>query len=327
MSSADSPGETYRAAKPFLDSALSQYCARVRTGLELELSDFYVTGRVKAARSLIRKLRKDMGNPRTWDSIQDKVGLRVICSTKSDLKRADSWISKSGFQVLERTVKTGSHDQLYYPGIHYVLVDSAVVDHESTPIPCEVQLRTRAQDAWSAVSHKLLYKGLIEPPNRIKRVISRLTVVVEMFDDEVHRMMKRRKRLAIYRPAMMLEALDERFEALVGEPSGGLPDLDLMLILVRAYKENELRQFENLIDRFLEEHRPVLVPLIEEHQPESSQYVDSRDWLFSQPEVLTVLERLYASPHMLLDVIADTDVEDVVRKVCVSAGKPLPSLR
>lgn len=326
MNEADTAGQVYKTAKPHLDRALTSYCERVEGGLKAELTDYYVTGRVKAARSLIRKLRKDLGNPRTWDSIQDKVGLRVICSTKGDLKRADKWIEKSGLRVIERAVKSAEHDRLFYPGIHYIVEDEAVVGHDGKPIPCEVQLRTRAQDAWSVVSHKLLYKGLIDPPSKMKRIITRLTVVVEMFDDEVQRMMKKRSRLPVYRPAMMLEALDERFEGLTGEPSGGLPSLDLMLILAPAYLPEELPLFEQLIDRFIEEHTD-LGALIDQHQPEGEQYVDSRDWLFTQPEVLSVLERLYSKPYMLLDVVTDTDIEDVVRKVSVSAGKPLPVAR
>jgi ppGpp synthetase/RelA/SpoT-type nucleotidyltranferase len=325
MTVPESPGQVYKLAKPALDRALKTYSEFVEAGLQSVLTDFYVSGRVKAARSLIRKLRTNPSNPRTWESIQDKVGIRVICSTKGDLKRADKWLSSSTLRVIERLEMTASHDRLFYPGIHFIVDAEAIVDHEGNRIPCEVQLRTRAQDAWSVVSHKLLYKGLVDPPNKMKRVISRLTVVVEMFDDEVQRMMRRRRRLPVYRPATMLEALDDQFEALTGEPSGGLPDLDLMLILFHAYGSEEVDQFESIIDGFVSQHSTTLAPLIEEHQPESDLYVDSRDWLFTQPEVLCVLERAYEKPYKLLEVVAETDLEDVVRKICISAGKPLPT--
>jgi len=321
-----SPGQIYQLARPHLDAALRSYKDITQQGLKNEISDYYVSGRVKTARSLIRKLRKEIGNPRSWESIQDKVGIRVICSTKSDLKRAAKWLDGSGWNVVERAVKTADHDRLFYPGIHYIVENNSIVDHTGAVIPCEIQLRTRAQDAWSVVSHRLLYKGLIEPPSKMKRAITRLTVVVEMFDDEVHRMMKRRKRLPAYRPALMLEALDEQYETLTGEPSGGLPDIDIMQVLMNSYSAPDIDSFDSILKGFVQSKEQELAALIKKHQPDADTYVDSRDWLYTQPEVLCVLERAASAPYLLLHAIQDTDLEDVVRRTCVAAGNQLPNV-
>jgi ppGpp synthetase/RelA/SpoT-type nucleotidyltranferase len=297
MSDPSSPADMYRAAKPFLDLALDGYKTWLEAGLTGVVSDFYVTGRVKTARSLVRKIRKEPSNPRSWTSIQDKVGLRVICSTKSDVKLVDEWLQAEGIVVVERTVKTGEHDRLFYPGIHFIVENGSSLDHIGDHIPCEIQLRTRAQDAWSVVSHKLLYKGL----------------------------MKKRRRLPAYRPAMMLESLDERYESIIGEPSLGFPDLDLMLVLQKSYGTEERKDFETLIAEFCDSGGGALNALIRSHQPTADDYVDARDWLFTQPEILLVLERAGSKPYLLVEAVRNTDLEDVVRRSCVAAGHPLPT--
>jgi len=325
LSQEGSLGKFYTQSKPFLESALTSYEAKLQGGLQGLLSDFYITGRVKASRSLIRKIRNGRGAPRTWESIQDKVGLRVICSTKADVKSADKWIQSHHWTVIERTVKKARHDKLFYPGLHFIIQDTELVDHNCDPVLCEVQIRTRAQDAWSVVSHKLLYKGLINPPKRIQRVITRLTVVVEMFDDEVQRMINKRRRLPAYRPAMMLEYLDEKYESITGEPSGIVPDVDLMLILANAYTAEEQADFESLIDTFCVNQAELLDGLLRKYQPESEAYLDSRDWLYSQPEVLSILERAVSKKYLLLAAVTSTDLEDIVRKTCITAHLPLPA--
>lgn len=322
MTQARDPGQLYRAAKPHLDAALESYLTEVRAVVDATVSDALVHGRVKSARSLIRKLRKDPSNPRTWESISDKVGIRVICATRADCKAVDGAL-RSRWPDSDREVKKGAVDRLYYPGIHLSVTEEGFHDHEGSSLPCEIQIRTRAQDAWSVVSHKLLYKGVIEPPARMQRMIHRLTVVVEMFDDDVHRLFRKRRRLPMYEAALTLEALEGEYEAVTGEPVDGSPDLSIVSTLLQAY-ESPSEARKAVADYCLSE-RDDVADLLLRHLPEADTYVDSRDWLFTQPEVLLVLERSNAKPFLLAHAIENTDLEDVVRKVCISAERPLPA--
>lgn len=318
------PGELYREAKPFLDSARLYFEAEVRKLISGKVSDQYVTGRVKTARSLIRKLREKPGHPRSWSSITDKVGVRVICSTQADCKEVDYLIRASSLRLVKRKVMRGKPEELFYPGTHLIVEADTVVDHEGNAIPCEIQVRTRAQDAWSVVSHKLLYKGVITPPKRMQRVIKRLTVVVEMFDEDVQRMFVQRRRLRMYNTAIALEYIDRQYENLTGEPAEGFPNLAIMTILLNAYSKEELGNFEHLLEEFCKREKVRVSELIVSHGPSSQDYVDSRDWLYSQPEILSVLERASTRPYLLLNAVQETDLEDVVRKSCISAGIVLP---
>lgn len=318
-------GQTYAQARPLLEAALRSYEGRLSTSVASVAGDHYIAGRVKSARSLIRKLRRNPSEPREWTSITDKVGLRVICSTKRDCKRIDAAIAAEGWRVVDRERKSGQHDQLYYPGIHYLVDDGVSRDHLGEPILCEVQVRTRAQDAWSVVSHKLLYKGVIDPPRRMKRVINRLTVVVEMFDDEVQRMFKRREKLPMYRTALALEFLEDQFEEIVGEPSDGPADLDVMNIILNAYSGEDRNNFSAIVAQYCEANLNTLRTQISAHQPGSHDYMDARDWLFTQPEIIAILERAQNREYLLQSAIEGTDLEESVRKACSAVGVVLPT--
>lgn len=318
------PAATYRAAKPHLEAALKSYKARVTELLRGNVPEHYVIGRVKTPRSLIRKLRERPNEPRTWESITDKVGVRVICTTKADCKAATELICAGPWTVLKKERKKGKHDRLFYPGIHIEIEDSALVDHAGVPICCEVQVRTRAQDAWAVASHKLTYKGVIKPPKKMRRLLDRLTIFVEVFDDEVHRLFRARAKLPMYSQALALEHLETAYEHLSGEPAEGAKDLSVVAILMHSYDETETSRFNELIDAFCDTHAE-LPDLIRSHSHTSETYNDNTDWLFTQPEILVALERANNKPYLLLSSVQNTDLEEVVRAVCTSAGTPLPT--
>lgn len=322
----EDPVATYRAARPALDAALDHYLGKIKVLLrEGGLPEHYVIGRVKTPRSLIRKLRESPTNPRSWASITDKVGVRVICTTKADCKQAVALIEAGPWSVLGVERKKGNHDRLFYPGIHVEIHDTDLVDHTSAPICCEVQVRTRAQDAWAVASHKLIYKGAITPPKKMRRLVDRLTIFIEVFDDEIHRLYKLRRKIPLYDEALALEHLETAYEICTGQPQEGVKDLSVISQLMSAYSETERKEFSQIIDAFCRD-APQTPQLIAEHSHASPTYQDSQDWLFTQPEVLIVLERAVAKPFLLLDAVTDTDLEDAVRAVCVSAGTPLPSV-
>lgn len=312
-----SPAKIYTDSLPMLTDADEAYRERVRQIVGPVAGEHYITSRVKAARSLIRKLSKTPGVVREWETITDKVGVRVICSTKRDCKAARRALEAYGWASCVTEVKSGDVDRLFYAGTHVTVDDGVSKDAVGGPILCEVQIRTRSQDAWSVVSHKLLYKGLIKPPRRITRVIHRLTAVVEIFDDEVQRMFKKRESLPAYELARAVEYLDDQYEALLSEPGGAPTDLDIITILWDAYEEDERPRFAELIDRYLNEATGLATQL-RAHQPGADSYIDSRDWLSTQPEVLAVLERATHRESLLVDAIRDTDLEDIVRKTCDS---------
>lgn len=313
----------YRASEEALQLARAAYERTVRSIVGTQVSDLIVSSRVKDIRSLVVKARGGASG-RTWESITDKIGIRVVASTKSDVRAVDKAILSGPWQILEREVKTGDPNELYYAGTHFLVDSGHFKDSCDHPLVAEIQIRTRAQDAWSVVSHKLLYKGLVVPPARMRRVVARLTVLMEMFDDDVHRMFRKRQRSPEYRPARFLEHLDGLYGTLVGDFAMPPADLDLAKVLLALYPNDELSSVAQHVDDFVESKRVRLETLLAQRSPRRTEYLDSRDWLFNLPEVLALFERAEVAPYALADAFRDSDLEGAIRRTCVAYGVVLP---
>lgn len=314
----------YDASEEALKSACADYRRIVREVVKPVAGDHYVTSRIKTRRSLIRKLAKDgSSSMRSWSEITDKVGVRVICSTKRERKAAARALENHGWSSCTREDKRAGTRKLEYTGIHVTVHDRAHVDALGEPILCEVQVRTRAQDAWSVVSHRLTYKGLIKLPRGARRVVWRLSVLPEMFDDDIQRLFKKRESMPAFEMARALEYLDERYGAILGEPGAGPADLDIMAVLWSAYTPEDRASFSDLIEHYLADHAEIC-DQIRAHQPGAVGYMESRDWLSTQPEVLAILERGTNSEHSLAAAVVGTELSDSVEKVCAAYGIYLP---
>lgn len=314
----------YRDSHETLELARAAYERTARSLIPSDVLDAVVSSRVKDIRSLVVKARSSRGAPRSWASITDKVGVRIVTSTRADVRAVDRALAAGPWDVVERDVKSGGAERLYYSGTHFLVSSALFSDSIGGNVLAEVQIRTRAEDAWSVVSHKLLYKGLVEPPERMRRVIARLTVLVEMFDDDVQRMFRKRRKQAAYRPARFYELLEGMYEGLVGEYGVPPADLELATMLFAQYLDVDPREAADQVRAFVASERERLESLLAERSPKRADYLDSRDWLYNMPEVLAVLERAVRVPYALADVVRDTEYEAIVRRTCAAYGAPLP---
>ena len=314
----------YDASEQALKDACADYKRAVVEIVGPVAGEHYVTTRVKTRRSLIRKLAKNgAGSLRGWSEITDKVGVRVICSTKRERKAAARALELHSWASCRREDKKAGTQKLEYTGIHVTVHGGEHLDSLGGPILCEIQVRTRAQDAWSVVSHKLTYKGFIKLPRGARRVVWRLSVLAEMFDDDIQRMFKKRESMPAFEMARALEYLDERYGQVLGEPGAGPGDLDIISVLWEAYTPEERASFSRLIETYLADH--VDIPdQIRAHLPGAVGYMENRDWLSTQPEVLAILERACTNEHLLAAAVAGTELSDSVQKVCSSYGIYLP---
>lgn len=144
-----------------------------------------VKGRAKDVSSFVGKcLRKSYTDP--WSQITDKVGVRVTVDDPGDIERVVDLI-KTDYEVLEHLDKTRAlwdEDKVGYGGVHLQIVVPA---GENVGGSCEIQVRSAAQNLWSEMSHRLLYKPGVEPDDSTKRALTRLAALMEIFDEEVTR--------------------------------------------------------------------------------------------------------------------------------------------
>jgi putative GTP pyrophosphokinase len=139
-----------------------------------------VSKRVKTPASIYKK----MNNKKlSLKEINDIAGIRVVVHNKKDaylllpkiLKSNDITIIK-----MDDMIKTPKEDG--YRSLHIQTeVDIAQNLGNKLKIPCEIQIRTIAQDLWATLSHRDVYKD-IELPNELQQKMLELSNLLDGAD-------------------------------------------------------------------------------------------------------------------------------------------------
>lgn len=150
-----------------------------------------LVGRVKKEDSLKDKLNRKKEDRKGLRDMPDLAGVRVVCLYEADLKIVNQIIN-SGFDVTEQENKADNlgADRMGYHGFHFIV---QLNENFKGPrydnlrgLNCEIQVRTVLQDAWSIISHHLVYKYESSIPDKLKRdlnnVMSLLEIGQEIFD-------------------------------------------------------------------------------------------------------------------------------------------------
>jgi ppGpp synthetase/RelA/SpoT-type nucleotidyltranferase len=293
-----------------LDDALIRYkaerprYARAAKAVKVELEEIARTSQIQVT---VLAREKDVASYRAkvvekgyedaWGEVTDKAGARVIVSMPSDVDAFVTAIRESGLNVLgepeDKRVVTDP-EKLSYSGVH-VQVQAPAEDDDSEPIECEIQVRTAAQDAWSVVSHKLLYKPVVDLPKTEQHAIYRLVALMELFDLEVERVSSIIPSLPGFEFRDILATAEAEFLGLAHAQSYRPLSVQILDQLGSAVPSDA--DYPARLHVFVEDHRDLLRDAIATYGPESELNTVYAYTLFSQAEFLIVLERLYDKPH------------------------------
>ncbi|WP_025860978.1 GTP pyrophosphokinase [Acetobacter papayae] len=154
-----------------------------------------VKHRLKEDASLIQKaLYRGKGYANPYDDIEDKVGIRFVVLTSDEISIIENTITHSGDKfwfwekardfVEERACKPW---EFGYQSVHYVLRAKAGVSLEGNPIPldipCEIQIRTLLQHAFSELTHDTIYKPSVKSTPEMMRAAAKAMALIEATDD------------------------------------------------------------------------------------------------------------------------------------------------
>ena len=147
-----------------------------------------VTSRAKTLNSLLEKVfRKTYANP--LEDITDLAGVRVVHLYHTDFELIQRIIEQQ-FDVIEHVDKLAEQgaDRFGYAAKHFLVrlgtgFSGARYDELKT-LTCEIQVRTTLQDAWSIISHHLMYKRESSIPSHLRRRINSLAGLLETADDQ-----------------------------------------------------------------------------------------------------------------------------------------------
>lgn len=148
--------------------------------------DCQISGRAKDVASFVGKcLRKGYADP--WNQVTDKIGVRITVSDPNCIDTIVALVSDhfDNPRVDDKNLELRENQQMGYGGVHVQVGVASVAG--SVGGECEIQVRTAAQNLWSEMSHKLLYKPGVEPDEQTQRALLRLAALMEIFDEEVTR--------------------------------------------------------------------------------------------------------------------------------------------
>ena len=144
-----------------------------------------IQSRLKSTRSIFKKMQKK-GLPLTVEAIEsnlhDIAGVRVICSTISDIYTlADAFIGQDDVFLVERKDYIAEPKENGYRSLHLVVKVPVFLSQASQRVPVEVQMRTVSMDLWASVEHQISYK-------RSAAVKAKYAQEMMEFADDAHRL-------------------------------------------------------------------------------------------------------------------------------------------
>jgi ppGpp synthetase/RelA/SpoT-type nucleotidyltranferase len=294
--------EKYRTLRPRYKRA-AEDVARIVEQIAAETDiKCRVTGREKEPASFQKKaVLKQYDDP--WKMISDKAGVRAIVDRPRHVEDlAAALLASPLIETLRKEDKRQvTHvEHLGYSGIHLQVVAPAETD-DTEHIECEVQLRTVAQDAWSVVSHQLLYKPGIPLPAREQRAIYRLVALVELFDEEVQRVMDTIPSLPGYETIDLIDAAESEYIPLAHATSNREFSTFILGKIQAAIGPDERKNYSQRLHAFAAENDATLREIYTQLGPRSDMTSTPHYIMFSQAESVIIFERLTRCPYLLLE--------------------------
>lgn len=266
-----------------------------------------VTARVKDVRSFHKKiLARGYADP--WNDVTDKIGVRVVVEVPQDIDRVVAAIErKLKDMVLRIEDKRESLGPavLGYSGVHVQLFTERP-SNEREIVECEVQIRTNAQDAWSVVSHKILYKPSVTLPPRLQRSVYRLVALVEMFDEEVQRVMDELPSLPGYEVVDLVDIAEIQFLSVGHSPSNRELSCKVLQEVSKTISYSEREHYDEILKAYVEAERDNLAQLYSEYGPHSAVGYIADYVLFGQAESLILFERMSRKLHYVVSCWRDS---------------------
>src|ERR1019366_6806543 len=127
-----------------------------------------------------------------YEEIEDKVGLRFVVLLIEDIRTIEAAVKEAPHWVasLARDFEREQEARPYefdYQSLHYVVRSALPFEFEGvvipSDIPCEVQVRTLLQHAYSELTHDTIYKPNVRATPLLKRAAAKSMALIEATSD------------------------------------------------------------------------------------------------------------------------------------------------
>ena len=121
----------------------------------------HIKSRIKTLDSTIEKLKRNGYEPtyqNMLEHINDIVGVRIVCSFKSDVYDLVNLIKMaSNFTIFKEQDYIKNPKETGYSSYHINLLLPISLTTGVEYVKAEIQIRTMAMDFWASIDHKLCY--------------------------------------------------------------------------------------------------------------------------------------------------------------------------
>ncbi|GGF59931.1 hypothetical protein GCM10011332_11980 [Terasakiella brassicae] len=250
--------------------------------------------RVKETSSLIEKAfhrGKDYENP--YDDITDKVGVRFVVLLSTDIQKINRVVEDSEYWQWSRDrdfekEREDKPELFDYQSVHYIVTstpEAALANGTfSAHLPCEVQIRTLMQHAYSELTHDAIYKPKTAATPIAKRYCARAMALIETADECFLGVMKQLE--VVNKPIVdAMKMLEQKYKDIVGSE----PDCSKFnSFILDEFVDKINDALDGRLDDFLKE-RPFVIANIKKRA------VD--DFIYRQPVVLFIYLLAYLEPR------------------------------
>ncbi|HMG69269.1 MAG TPA: hypothetical protein VK588_16340 [Chitinophagaceae bacterium] len=259
-----------------------------------------VTHRPKELLSIIKKIKKKQREKQyNYDSLNDKLGIRIVCTFIEDLEKVDTFL-KENFNTknIEYKKEALDFDRLDYISNHYdASIKTELKAFKSwdkyKDLVFEIQVRTLNQHAWSNTAHSLSYKQEAEIAPPLKRRVYRLLSLYEIADDEFSAVNKALLAHPDNRVYSLLRKLEGKIHKFAQVDFDRETSLYTLKILINFLSEDEQQQLLREIDEFIRINEGKIQSIFVENQIRYHEIP-----FLTQPEIFVVwfcLEKFFFS--------------------------------
>lgn len=284
----------YEAWGAFVAATLATAVARVVDPTPIDM--FFripVKPRTKEEGSLLAKaFHRGKVYREPYDDIEDKVGVRIVVLFTEEIRLVEkviqycpSWIAaKARDYEEERAAKPFEFD---YQSLHYVVRATGNVTHNGImiddDIPCEIQVRTILQHAYSELTHDTIYKPAVQAEPSVKRAAAKSMALIEATDDYFTQV-REKLELAQAPGREVASAVERLYRTSTGLEPESSP---FNTLLVDHYRKWAKEGFEAELTAFLND-KPFLAENIRDRA--------AANFLYRQPAVILIYWAVKQAP-------------------------------
>lgn len=128
------------------------------------------------------------------DTLNDIVGVRVVCLFLDDMKKIIDIIEEdTEIEILNRKDFVTNPKDSGYRSYHMIVRVPVVIADKKVMVKAEIQIRTIVMDMWASLEHKIWYKKGIVLPEEVKQSIADTAIVCANVDKNLNNLIQKAK--------------------------------------------------------------------------------------------------------------------------------------